>query len=208
VNKNDLKTVLWYRLAKKAVNERADIKESIRALLLKSLEESGSGPESPWHAVLSKGDFTLDVLIHERKASTVGLVMYQLALVVARESMTPELAETMATVKRNMTAGYKPGEGPRYFTMWERDSIGRISLAAAGGPAVPVCEVPAAANLKRKASESCEDRKGSKGSKATRGAGPFYLEDEDYGAAAAAAAPLSTAAVRAGGREATVAEGE
>jgi hypothetical protein len=188
------------------VNERADIKESIRALLLKSLEESGSGPESPWHAVLSNGDFDLGVLIHGRKFSATGLVMYQLPLVVARESMTPELAETMATVKRNMTAGYKPGEGARYFTMWERDSIGRISLAV---PAVPVCEVPAAANLKRKASESCEDRKGSKGSKATRGAGPFYLEDdEDYGAAAAAAAPLSTAAVRAGGREATVAEGE
>ena len=62
-----------------------------------------------------------------------------------------------------------------------------------------MCEVPAAGNLKRKASESCEDRKGSK---ATRGAGPFYLEeqDEDYGAR------LSTAGSRAGGREATVAE--
>jgi hypothetical protein len=150
--------------------------------------------------VLSAGNFDLDVFIHERKSSTVGLVMYQLPLVVARESMSgssPELAETMATVKKNMTAGYKPGEGPRYFTMWERASSG-ISLA------VPE-EVPAVANLKRKASESCEDREGSK---ATRGAGPFYLGDEDYGAAAAAAAPLSTAARRAGGREATAAEGE
>jgi hypothetical protein len=195
VNKNDLKTIMWYRLAKKAVNERADIKESIRALLLKALEESGaSGPESPWHAVLSKGSFALDVLIHERKSSTVGLAMYQLALVAAAESMTAELAATMATVKTNMTAGSKSGtSAARYFTMWERDSSGRISLAV---PAVPVCEVPAAANLKRKASESCEDRKGSK---ATRGAGPFYLEDEDYGAR------LSTAGSRAG-REATVAE--
>ncbi len=190
VNKNDLKTVLWYRLAKKAVNERADIKESIRALLLKALEASGaSGParQSPWHAVLSAGNFTLDVFIHGREFSATGLVMYQLPLVVARESMTPELAETMATVKASMTAGSKAGEGPRYFTMWERDSVGRISLAAPA--AAPVCEVPAVANLKRKASESCEDRKDSKG--------PFYLGDEDYGAAAAR---------RAGGREATVAE--
>ena len=125
VNKNDLKTIMWYRLAKKAVNERADIKESIRALLLKSLEASGasgaSGPESPWHAVLSKGtscsDFTLDVFIHERKSSTVGLAMYQLALVPTAESMTAELAETMATVKKNMTAGAKAGEAARYFTL-------------------------------------------------------------------------------------------
>jgi len=187
VSENDLKTLMWYRLAKKAVNERADIKETIRALLLKSLEESGSGPESPWHALLSKGSFALDVFIHERKSSTVGLAMYQLALVPAAESMTPELAETMATVKTNMTAGSKSGAGSvaRYFTMRERDSSA-ISLAAA--PAV-----------KRKASESCEDRKGSK---ATRGAGPFYLGDEDYGAR------LSTAGSRAGGREATVADGE
>jgi hypothetical protein len=188
VNKNDLKTIMWYRLAKKAVNERADIKETIRALLLKSLE----GPASPWHAVLSAGSFTLDVFIHERKSSTVGLVMYQLALVPTAESMSgssPELAETMATVKTNMTAG--SGSQARYFTMWERDSSGSISLA------VPAEEVPAVANLKRKASESCEDRKGSK---APRGAGPFYLGDEDYGAR------LSTAGSRAGGREATVAE--
>jgi hypothetical protein len=148
--------------------------------------------------VLSKGDFTLDVLIHERKASTVGLVMYQLALVVARESMTPELAETMATVKRNMTAGSKSGAGSqaRYFTMWERESSGRISLAAA--PAV-----------KRKASEggsapveAAEDVEGPVKKVARAEAGPFYLEDEDYGARVA---PLSTAARRAG-REATVAE--
>ncbi len=196
VNKNDLKTIMWYRLVKKAV-KRPDIKESIRVLLLKALEASGaSGPESPWHAVLSAGNFDLDVFIHERKSSTVGLVMYQLPLVVARESMTPELAETMATVKTNMTGGSKSGAGSqaRYFTMWERDSSGSISLA------VPAEEVPAVGNLKRKASESCEtgeDRKGSKG--------PFYLGDEDYGAAAAR---LSTAGSRAGGREATVAEGE
>ncbi len=188
VNKNDLKTIMWYRLAKKAVNERADIKESIRALLLKSLEESAGGAsgaarQSPWHAVLSAGNFTLDVFIHERKSSTAGLVMYQLALVPTAESMTPELAETLATVKTNMTAG--SGSQARYFTMWERESSG-ISLAAAA--AVPE-EVPAAANLKRKASESCDDRKDRKG--------PFHLEDEDYGAALPR---------RAGGREATVAE--
>jgi hypothetical protein len=185
VNKNDLKTIMWYRLAKKAVNERADIKESIRALLLKSLE----GPASPWHAVLSAGNFTLDVFIHERKSSTVGLVTYQLPLVVAREAMTAELAETMAKIKTNMTNGTSAA---RYFTMWERKSSG-ISLA------VPD-EVPAAANPKRKASESCDDRKDRKDRKATRGAGPFHLEDEDYGAR------LSTAGSRAGGREATVAE--
>jgi hypothetical protein len=185
VNKNDLKTIMWYRLAKKAVNERADIKESIRALLLKSLE--GPARQSPWHAVLSAGNFTLDVFIHERKSSTAGLVMYQLALVPtspAAESMTQELAETMAAVKTNMTNGTSAA---RYFTMWERDSSRSISLAVlAAAPAV-----------KRKASEPCEtgeDRKGSKG--------PFYLGDEDYGAAAAR---LSTAGSRAG-REATVAE--
>jgi hypothetical protein len=57
--------------------------------------------------------------------------MYQLALVPAAESMTPELAETMATVKTNMTAGSKSGAGSqaRYFTMWERESSG-ISLAS------------------------------------------------------------------------------
>ena len=205
VNKNDLKTIMWYRLAKKAVNERADIKESIRALLLKSLEgpasgaSGASGParQSPWHAVLSAGNFTLDVFIHERKSSTAGLVMYQLALVPtspAAESMTQELAETMAAVKTNMTAG--SGSQARYFTMWERDSSRSISLAA---PAV-----------KRKASEG-----GSAPAEAVEGlvkkvaraeraeAGPFYLEDEDYGAR------LSTAGAprRAGGREATVARG-
>jgi hypothetical protein len=125
--------------------------------------------------------------------------MYQLPLVPTAESMTPELAETMATVKTNMTAAAgsaasKSGAGSqaRYFTMWERDSSGSISLAA---PAAVPEEVPAVANLKRKASESCEtgeDRKGSKG--------PFYLGDEDYGAAAA------RRRAEQGGREATVAE--
>jgi hypothetical protein len=157
VSKNEFKTIMWYRLVKKAVKERADIKESIRALLLKALEESGasgaSGPASPWHAVLSNGDFDLDVFIHARKFSATGLVMYQLPLVVARESMTPELAETMATVKTSMTAGSKPGEGPRYFTMRERGSIGCISLAVAGGPAV----LPAAAD---EAVESGAERQG------------------------------------------------
>jgi hypothetical protein len=153
VSKNDLKTLLSYRAAKEAV-KRSDIKESIRALLLKSLEASGaSGAESPWHAVLSAGNFDLDVLIHARKFSATGLKMYQLPLVVAPESMTPELAEAMATVKKNMTAGSKPGEGPRYFTMRERESIGRISLAVAGGPAV----LPAAAD---EAQESGAERQG------------------------------------------------
>ncbi len=93
-----------------------------------------------------------------------------------------------------MTAGSKSGAGSqaRYFTMWERDSSGSISLAAA--PAV-----------KRKASEEGEDVEGLVKKVARAEAGPFYLEDEDYGARYA---PLSTAARRAGGREATVAEGE
>jgi hypothetical protein len=197
VSKNEFKTIMWYRLVKKAVKERADIKESIRALLLKALEESGasgaSGPASPWHAVLSNGDFDLDVFIHARKFSATGLVMYQLPLVVARESMTPELAETMATVKTSMTAGSKPGEGPRYFTMRERGSSAGISLAVlAAAPAV-----------KRKASEEGEDVEGLVKKVARAEGGPYYLEDEDYGARYA---PLSTAARRAGGREATVAE--
>ena len=139
VNKNDLETVLLYRLVKKAVNGRADIKETIRALLLKSLEASASA----WHAVLSKGDYTLEVLLRERESSTVGLGMYQLAIVPATESMTPELAETMALIKTNMTKGV--GSVARYFTMWERDSSGRISLAG---------EVPVAG--KRKSSETSE----------------------------------------------------
>jgi len=139
VNKNDLETALLYRLVKKAVNGRADIKETIRALLLKSLEASASA----WHAVLSKGDYTLEVLLRERESSTVGLGMYQLAIVPATESMTPELAETMALIKTNMTKGV--GSVARYFTMWERDSSGRISLAG---------EVPVAG--KRKSSETSE----------------------------------------------------
>ena len=131
VSKNDLETILLYRRVKSAVNGRADIKETIRALLLKSLEASASpasaSPVSPWHAVLSKGDYTLEVLLHERKSSTVGLGMYQLAIVPATESMTPELAETMVLIKTNMTEG--SGSVARYFTMRERDSSRRISLA-------------------------------------------------------------------------------
>jgi hypothetical protein len=192
VSKNDLKTIMWYRLAKKAVNERADIKESIRALLLKSLEASGasgaSGPASPWHAVLSKGTFTLDVFIHERKSSTAGLVMYQLALVPTAESMTPELAEAMTTVKTNMTAG--SGSQARYFTMRERGSSAGISLAV-------LAAAPAA---KRKASEAGEDVEGLVKKVARAEAGPYYLEDEDYGAR------YATAGGRRAGREATVAE--
>ena len=128
VSKNDLETILLYRLVKSAVNGRADIKETIRALLLKSLEASRA---SAWHAVLSKGDYTLEVLLHERKSSTVGLGMYQLAIVPATESMTPELAETMALIKTNMTEGSgSVARGARYFTMRERDSSSRrISLA-------------------------------------------------------------------------------
>jgi hypothetical protein len=197
VNKNDLKTIMWYRLVKKAVNERADIKETIRALLLKSLEEAASGAsgfESPWHAVLSAGNFDLGVFIHGREWSTAGLVMYQLPLVVARESMTPELAETMAKIKTNMTNGTSAA---RYFTMWERKSSG-ISLAV-------LAVLAAAPAVKRKASEEGEDVEGLAKKVARAEAGPYYLEeqDEEYGAVAAR---LSTAGSRAGGREATVAE--
>ena len=120
MSKSDLGTVLWYRLVKKAVNERADIKETIQALLLKALGASASA--SPWHAVLSKGAFSIEVLrlVHGRKHGTVGLGMYQLALVPAvpaGESMSAELAETMEAVKANMTAGGKAEDGPRYFTI-------------------------------------------------------------------------------------------
>ena len=60
--------------------------------------------------------------------------MYQLAIVPATESMTPELAETMALIKTNMTEGSgsvaRGARGARYFTMRERDSSSRrISLA-------------------------------------------------------------------------------
>ena len=80
-----------------------------------------------------------------------------------------------------MTAG--SGSQARYFTMWERDSSRSISLAA---PAV-----------KRKASEEGEDVEGLVKKVARAEAGPFYLEDEDYGA---------RVAPRRAGREATVAE--
>jgi hypothetical protein len=91
--------------------------------------------------------------------------------------MTQDLAETMGTVKTNMTSG--SGSQARYFTMWERESSGRINLA-----------------VKRKASEAAE---GLVKKVARAEAGPFYLEDEDYGARYAPSR-------RAGGREATVAE--
>jgi hypothetical protein len=132
VSKNDLETALWYRLVKKAVNERADIKESIQGLLLKALGTTVSA-SSPWHDVIAKGSFSLEVLVHERKHSTVGLAMYQLPIVPAAESMTPELAETMGAIKANMTKGQ---EAPQYFTMRDRDpsSSGRIMITLAPVP--------------------------------------------------------------------------
>jgi hypothetical protein len=129
VSKNDLETALWYRLVKKAVSERADIKDTIQALLLKAL--GASAASSPWHSVISKGSFSLEVLVHERKHSTVGLAMYQLAIVPSAESMTSELAETMGTVKASMTKGQDGA--PQYFTMRDRDPSGRITLAPVPG---------------------------------------------------------------------------
>ena len=136
VSKNDLETALWYRLVKKAVSERADIKESIQGLLLKALgvgETTTAGPSAPWHDVIAKGSFSLEVLVHERKHSTVGLAMYQLAIVPAAESMTPELAATMGAIKANMTKGQDAAEAPQYFTMRDRDPSGRITLAPVPG---------------------------------------------------------------------------
>jgi hypothetical protein len=82
-----------------------------------------------------------------------------------------------------------------------------MSLAVLAGPA--------ALGVKRKASEAVDEGEAEaavlkadleglvkKVAREGRG-GTYYLEDEDYGARYA---PLSTAARRAGGREATVAE--
>jgi hypothetical protein len=135
VSKNDLETVLWYRLVKKAVSERADIKATIQAALLKALGEA-AGTASPWHDVIAKGSFSLEVLVHERKHSAVGLAMYQLAIVPAAESMSgssPALAATMGAIKANMTAGWDAAEGPQYFTLRDRDPSGRITLAPVPG---------------------------------------------------------------------------
>lgn len=148
VSKNDLETALWYRLVKKAVSERADIKATIQGLLLKALGVGetttvSAGPKaattSPWHDVIAKGTFSLEVLVHERKHSTVGLAMYQLAIVPSVESMSgssPELAETMGAIKANMTKGQDAAEAPQYFTMGgsrDRDPSGRITLAPVPG---------------------------------------------------------------------------
>jgi hypothetical protein len=132
VSKNDLETVLWYRLVTKAVNERADIKDTIQAALLKALGVGSTA--SPWYAVISKGTFSVVVLVHVRKHSTVGLAMYQLAIVPSAESMSgssPELAETMGAIKANMTAGQDGA--PQYFTLRDRDPSGRITLAPVPG---------------------------------------------------------------------------
>ena len=61
------------------------------------------------------------------------------------------------------------------------------------------------AGLKAEAAVLKADLEGLVKKVARAEAGPYYLEDEDYGERYA---PLSTAARRAGGREATVAEGE
>jgi hypothetical protein len=136
VSKNDLETVLWYRLVTKAVNERADIKATIQAALLKALCVGASATVSPWRAVISKGSFSVVVLVNKRKHSTVGLAMYQLALVPSAESMSgssPELAETMGAIKANMTEGQDAAGAPQYFTLRDREPSGRITLAPVPG---------------------------------------------------------------------------
>ena len=112
VNKKYGATTGRYRLLNEAVNERADVKEHLRTILLDRV-----GATSPWHAVISEDKYKVVALGHVQEDGASGYVLYQLAIVAAAESMSPELAETMAAIKANMTAGSKAGEAPRYFTI-------------------------------------------------------------------------------------------
>ena len=129
VGKNSDATVGLYRLVGQEVNERAEIKAHIRTLMLEALEASAS-PASALHAVISEGSYKFVLLVHKLKHRAAGLAMYQLALVADADSMSgssAELAETMTTIKANMTAGSKVGEAPRYFTIGVKRAGGRCA---------------------------------------------------------------------------------
>ena len=117
VDKKPEVTVGLYRLVGEKVNECAEIKAHIQTLMLKALEASAA---AALHALIAKGSYELVPLVHKLKHRTAGLAMYQLAIVADAESMSgssAELAETFTEIKANMTAGSKPGEAPRYFTL-------------------------------------------------------------------------------------------
>ena len=107
VRKDYAATVGLYRAVKDAVNTRPEITEHLRTVLLAAI---GSG--SPWHKVISEGDFQSVPLIHMR--GTTGLALYQLAIVPG--SIAPDLAHVMATIVANMT---RNAAGPIYFTIGE-----------------------------------------------------------------------------------------
>jgi hypothetical protein len=132
VDKKSEVTVGLYRLVGQKVNECAEIKAHIQTLMLKALEASAAGA---LHAVIAKGSYELVPLVHKLKHRTVGLAMYQLAIVADAESMTAELAETFSTIKVNMMAGSKACEAPRYFTLAMKRESGESGTERQGDEA-------------------------------------------------------------------------
>jgi hypothetical protein len=122
VRKSYAATVGFYLAVKDAVNTRPEIAEHLRTILLAAI-----GSTSPWHKVISDGDFKSVPLIHLR--GTTGLALYQLAIVPG--SITPELAHVMATIKANMTSN---AAGPIYFTIIDEWSEAEKESEAARGP--------------------------------------------------------------------------
>jgi hypothetical protein len=112
VNKKFAATTGWYRMLNEAVNNRPDVKAYLRELLLGRF-----GATSPWYEALSAGKYKVVTLGHVQEHGASGFVLYQLATVVDEGMMTAELADKMAKIKANMTAGAKAGEAPRYFTI-------------------------------------------------------------------------------------------
>jgi hypothetical protein len=112
VNKKFAATTDRYRLLNAAVNYDPDVKAHLRELLLGRF-----GATSPWHEALSAGKYKVVPIGHVQEHGASGFVLYQLATVVDEGMMTAELADKMAKIKANMTAGAKAGEAPRYFTI-------------------------------------------------------------------------------------------
>ena len=112
VNKKFAATTGWYRMLNEAVNNRPDVKAYLRELLLGRF-----GATSPWYEALSAGKYKVVTLGHVQEHGASGFVLYQLATVVDEGMMTAELADKMAKIMANMTAGAKAGEAPRYFTI-------------------------------------------------------------------------------------------
>jgi hypothetical protein len=112
VNKKFAATTDRYRLLNAAVNYDPDVKAYLRELLLGRF-----GVTSPWHEALSAGKYKVVTLGHVQEHGASGFVLYQLATVVDECMITAELADKMAKIMANMTAGAKAGEAPRYFTI-------------------------------------------------------------------------------------------